>query len=251
MSNARHQQTDGGAETVVKSEKETLTKLVNHHQDDWTSLLQGIQFAFNNSVNATTGFSPFYLAFGIHTITFPCFTEAKPSLASNFNQYERDLEEAHKKIFHAQDLMIKDYDRRHRSPPKFEVGSLVLLSREGIRWAPEQRTSVKLLQQFIGPFEILEMDTSRLNVTLKLPPTMKCHSTFHASKIQPWFRADEYSLIERSPPIHYQKLMRMEKSSMRSRYLIQESTVDGKSDSFWFGGKVMIALMIHGNQSKN
>ena len=191
MSTSRHQQTDGGAEVSVRIEKQTLKKLVSHHQDDWTLYLREIQFAFNNSINSMTGFTPFYLAFGIQTITYPNFKLDSTTLLSKFQTYQKDVERAQEQINHRQDQMMCDYDKKHSLPPLYEVGDLVLLDREGLRWSPEQSVSVKLLQPYIGPFPITKVDSDKGNVTLQLPFAMKCHNEFHVSRVRPWIQPDD------------------------------------------------------------
>ena len=63
----------------------------------------------------------------------------------------------------------------------------MLLSREGIKWAPESELkSTKLLTPWLGPFQISKIDTNYSNITLKLPPTMKCHPTFHVKVVKPY-----------------------------------------------------------------
>lgn len=192
MSTARHQQTDGGAEVSVRIEKTTLKKMVNHHQDDWTMFLREIQFAFNNSINSMTGFTPFYLAYGVSPLTFPNFANSDSTLLLKFKTYQKDVQRAHEVLNKQQQRMMQEYDKRHTSPPLYEIGDLVLLDHEGINWIPEKNVSAKLLQLFIGPFEVLKVDSAYENITLELPPTMKCHNTFHVSKLRPWFPADEF-----------------------------------------------------------
>ena len=65
MSTARHQQTDGGAESIVKELKIALGKYVNHCKDNWEEFLPLIQYAHNNTIHSTTRFKPFYLAYGL------------------------------------------------------------------------------------------------------------------------------------------------------------------------------------------
>ena len=37
-----------------------------YHQDDWVELLPFAEFAYNNSVNASTKMTPFYAVYGQH-----------------------------------------------------------------------------------------------------------------------------------------------------------------------------------------
>jgi hypothetical protein len=55
MATARHQQTDGQAENMVKQVKTALTKLFDQGDTDIPKLLPYLEYALNNSVNQTTG----------------------------------------------------------------------------------------------------------------------------------------------------------------------------------------------------
>jgi hypothetical protein len=64
----------------------------------------------------------------------------------------------------------------------------VLLSTKGIRWAPNsEATSSSLLAPWIGPFPIKTLDRDLGNITLELPPTMRCHNTFYLNEIKPYY----------------------------------------------------------------
>jgi transposase InsO family protein len=62
MSTARHQQSDGRAENMVKQVKTAITKLYAQGERNIEGMLPFIEFALYNSINEITGFTPFYLA---------------------------------------------------------------------------------------------------------------------------------------------------------------------------------------------
>jgi hypothetical protein len=70
MATARHQRTDGQAENMVKQVKTALTKLFEQGELNVEEMLPYLEFALNNSVNQSTGFTPFYLAYGFHPHDF-------------------------------------------------------------------------------------------------------------------------------------------------------------------------------------
>jgi transposase InsO family protein len=70
MATARHQRTDGQTENMVKQVKTALTKLFDQGETQLETLLPYLEFALNNSINQTTGFTPFYLAYGYHPQEF-------------------------------------------------------------------------------------------------------------------------------------------------------------------------------------
>ena len=67
LSTSFHPQTDGQTERVNALLEQYLRGYINHHQDNWTEILIMAEFAYNNTVSATTGISPFFALYGQHT----------------------------------------------------------------------------------------------------------------------------------------------------------------------------------------
>ncbi len=63
LTSTYHPQSNGGSEKFNKTLLEALRSYVSARQDDWDTYLVYIEFAYNNSVNVATGFSPFVLQF--------------------------------------------------------------------------------------------------------------------------------------------------------------------------------------------
>jgi hypothetical protein len=66
MSSAYHPETDGQTERANRTIEDMLRAYVTPHQTDWDLHLTAIEFAYNNSVQASTGYTPFYLNYGRH-----------------------------------------------------------------------------------------------------------------------------------------------------------------------------------------
>jgi len=64
FSPAYHPQTDGQSERTNRILEEYLRHFVSPLQDDWDDYLDLAEFAINDSVQTSTGYSPFYMAFG-------------------------------------------------------------------------------------------------------------------------------------------------------------------------------------------
>ena len=192
MSTSRHQQTDGGAEAIVKIVKTVLKGSVNHSQTDWAAQLPVVQFAYNNSTHSATGFTPFYLANAFNPTSFPEFQPTSGTLGATFQKYYQDLDTAHANIYKYQQRMTDDYNRKHHVPHVIAVGDFVLLNREGIQWSAEAEVSRRLLQPFLGPFKVSKINLDLDNYTLDLPPTLRCHPTFHVSLLRKWHSPETY-----------------------------------------------------------
>lgn len=64
MSTAFHPQTDGALERSNKTIVQCIQYHVDHIQTGWVKALPRIHFGIMNTVNASTGFSPFQLKSG-------------------------------------------------------------------------------------------------------------------------------------------------------------------------------------------
>ena len=61
MSTAHHPQTDGQTERTNRTLEDMLRNYVNYKQDNWDDCLAAAEFAYNNSTQSSTGFTPFRL----------------------------------------------------------------------------------------------------------------------------------------------------------------------------------------------
>ena len=64
FSTAYHPQTDGQTERMNRVLEEMLRGFINHPQDNWEKLLPAVEFAYNSSVQASTGQTPFFFSSG-------------------------------------------------------------------------------------------------------------------------------------------------------------------------------------------
>ncbi|CAF4458630.1 unnamed protein product, partial [Didymodactylos carnosus] len=66
LSTAFHPQTDGQSERLNRTVEEMLRHYVTQQPEKWDETLTQIEFAYNNSIQTSTGFSPFFLDTGRH-----------------------------------------------------------------------------------------------------------------------------------------------------------------------------------------
>ena len=64
FSSAYHPQTDSQTEVVNHSLGNLLWSLVSDHLKSWDQCLYQAKFAYNRSVNRSTGFNPFVITYG-------------------------------------------------------------------------------------------------------------------------------------------------------------------------------------------
>ena len=186
LTTARHQQADGQAERTVGIMKGILKKYVERGEMNWETQLPWVEFAINNSVSSSTGFTPFMLTYG--------FNPREPDVVGEderFDLLQRRadcLSLARDNLYHAQDLQALDFDRRHDSPPVYRPGDSVLLAAEGISWPADVLHPPVFHPRWLGPFKIRTCDDARRhNYELELPSTLsKLHPIFHVSKLRPY-----------------------------------------------------------------
>lgn len=188
MSTAFHPQTDGQTEQANRTLEEMLRAFVNYRQDNWDTYLPALEFAFNNTKNCSTGFTPFFLNTGAEPlIPASLLTPPKldvPSVDSFLEQQSQALAIAKNIIFNSQ-LRQERNANKHRRHVEYKVGDKVFLDLKHISLAQQKRRPARKLQpQYSGPFEITER-ISQVAFKLQLPKDMKIHPVFHVSLLKP------------------------------------------------------------------
>ena len=159
LSSPYHPQTDGQTERANRTLEEVLRAYVGPDLNDWHRYLPLAEFAYNNSTQASTGFSPFYLNSGQHPLTPVSMLNADsgdtvPSVHQFLARLDATLHQTRANILKAQQQQAAQADR-HRRSLRFEVGDEVLLSTAHLRRA--DTAGAKLRERFTGPFQITEV----------------------------------------------------------------------------------------------
>ena len=207
MSTAYHPQTDGQTERANRTLEDMLRAFVDYRQRDWDEYLGSAEIACNNSVQLSTGFSPFYLTYGYHP-SFPISaairTEEKNSNNETANQYIENIhaaiEKAKENLLAAQQRQ-KKYADEDRREVEFAEGDQVLLSTANLN---NELRAPKLMPRFIGPFRI-KRKVGSVAYELSLPAQLsRIHPVFHVSKLKKYNDGDarftERKYIDRPLP---------------------------------------------------
>ena len=100
---AFHPQTNGQTEQANQILEQVLRNYTTYKQDNWDELLPFAEFAYNNSVNTLTGFSPFKILFGqdvntwntiVYTINNPKATTKIEDISNIIKKVKDNLEKA-------------------------------------------------------------------------------------------------------------------------------------------------------------
>ena len=187
MSTAYHPQTDGQTERANRTLEEMLRAYVNFQQSDWDEHLPHLEIAVNNSKQASTGFTPFYLNAGqeihlpIDDAILPTRVSVNPEAADRIQRLHGDLQHAREHINKAQQRQAH-YADQNRRDVTFNVGDKVLLSTENLRMINIKGTP-KFSEKFIGPFAVKRVAGSNA-YELELPPTMQIHPVLNISRLK-------------------------------------------------------------------
>ena len=132
FSTAFHPQTDGQTEVINRSLGNLLRCLVGDHQGTWDLILPRAQFAYNNSVNRSTGFSPHEVVYG-HKPRIPIdlipmsplhrASESPESFACRMSELHKTMSKQIT-INNSKYKAIADIHRRSKC---FEVGDFVMI----------------------------------------------------------------------------------------------------------------------------
>ncbi|XP_053563243.1 tyrosine--tRNA ligase, cytoplasmic isoform X1 [Bombina bombina] len=179
-----HPQANGQVERINQWLDEYLRCFCSYQQHNWITFLPFAEFAYNNLTNSSTKLTPFFANYGYH----PSFTQVSstPSDSPLVDEFNNSLQDNFNfikdNIIKAQNSQKYYYDLRRREPPRYQIGDQVWLSTKNLRI---QVPSRKLTQKYCGPFTIVKV-VNQNAVTLKLPPCMKIHATFHVSLLKPY-----------------------------------------------------------------
>lgn len=194
-STAFHPQTDGQTERVNRVLEDLLRHFTNAEQTNWDTLLPMVEFAINNAKHASSGFTPFFLNYGLHpktplSIQVPSVEEAPvtdlgaPAVTKFVADLQTALGKAKALLLAAQDRQKAYADTRRSPDPDFKVGQEVLLSSKNIPL--KHPGSHKLLPRWLGPFRVAKRISS-VAYKLELSPTMsRLHPVFHVSLLKPY-----------------------------------------------------------------
>ncbi|KAJ9530115.1 hypothetical protein QJQ45_023360 [Haematococcus lacustris] len=195
MSTANHPQTDGQTERANRTLEDMLRNFVSPHHDDWDQHLTAAEFAYNASVQASTGYSPFRLNSGQEPYT--PLTLAAPhvsvpgdneSAAAYVHRMAADLASATHHLVKAQERQTTNANKK-RSDHTFAVGDMVYLAHSFFAHSqPANATADNATRKFLprqhGPFKILEIVTP-VALKLQFPPAWSnMHPVVHVSRVK-------------------------------------------------------------------
>ena len=186
FSTAFHPQTDGQSEMVIQVLEDLLRACTLDLKGNWDDYLPLVEFAYNNSFQASIGMSPFEGLYGRKCRSLVCLDDVGEMKLLGLELVQLTVEKVAliKERLKATQSRQKSYIDNRRQDLEFEVGDHVFLKVSPMKSVMRFGREEKLSPRFVGPFEILER-VGTLAYKVALPPSLsKIHNVFHISTLR-------------------------------------------------------------------
>ena len=192
-----HHQTNGLTERVNSVVEQYLRCFTNFKGSDWENYLYLAEFSYNNALQESSNYSPFFANYGYNPrhspeipsiINVPRAEELVKNLTDLSKELKKNLESASKKQ--------EEYANRHRiKPPEFKANDKVWLNSSLVL----RNKNKKLKPRKLGPFKIIQK-VSPVTYKLDLPKKLRIHPIIHVSELEPYYE-DTFGRNQPPPPV--------------------------------------------------
>ncbi|XP_059067985.1 uncharacterized protein LOC131858696 [Cryptomeria japonica] len=184
FSSTYHPQSDGQTKVINRSLGNLLRCSTKDHGATWDDILPQAKFSYNDSVNRSTGLSPFQIVYGTHPrgvfeLREVHNIERRSSQTDDFFEVMKDIhQQVRDRLVQASEKYKQATDVTWRDV-QFKVGNMLMIHLKKKRLHKEKYT--KLLMKKIGPFKILKRWTNSYKIDL--PPDVGLSPIFNVSDI--------------------------------------------------------------------
>jgi hypothetical protein len=201
MSSSYHPETDGASERSNKTVIQCVRFAVERDQRGWAKTLPKVRFDIMNTVNVSTGYSPFQLRFGKSPRILPPILNKpladNPATAAAEETLLRLLPielDARDHLLTAKISQAHFQNKHHAHSFPFKVGERAILSTANRRAEYKSQDNLrvaKFMPRFDGPYRITATDEKHSTVTLDLPNSPHAFPVFHTSELLPFKENDD------------------------------------------------------------
>lgn len=165
---------------------------MNFHQDDWVDWLPLAEFASNNTVSETTGFSPFFANYGFNPrLGFeprpPCSPDKTPQQRKEFmrahniaDRFDQILTQLKALSAEAAERYERNANAHRHDAPQYTVGQQVYVDTRNMK---TNRPMKKGDDKWAGPYPVTASYPRAC--ALKLPEGIRIFPVFHHSLLRP------------------------------------------------------------------
>jgi hypothetical protein len=183
-----------------------LRSLVMEHHTSWDQILPQAEFAYNDSVNRSTGKSLFHILYGTQPRGVSELRELEQAETSSARaeEFAEAMQELHAQVKQRLQKANQEYKRRadqKKRQLQFEVGDMVLAHLRKERFP--RGTYSKLKMKKIGSCKVLKKFGENA-YELELPEGIGISPIFNISDLYP-YRADDASTGTEEPVVQWQK----------------------------------------------
>ncbi|KAA0039610.1 pol protein [Cucumis melo var. makuwa] len=181
-----HPQTDGQTERLNQVLEDMLRACALEFSGSWDSHLHLMEFAYNNSYQATIGMAPFKALYGKYCRSPVCWGEVGEQrlMGLELVQFTNEAIQKIRSRTQTAQSRQKSYAHVRRKDLEFDVGNKVFLKVAPMKGVLRFVRRGKLSPRFVGPFEILER-IGPVAYRLALPPSLSTvHDVFHVSMLR-------------------------------------------------------------------
>ena len=177
-----------------------LRACVLEFKGSWVKYLSLVEFAYNNSYQASIGMAPFEALYGRKCRIPICWNEVGERKINNLELIEVSSEKI--RIIRERLKVVQDHQKNYadvrRKELEFEVDDMVFLKVAPWKGVIRFRKRGTLNPRYIGPFRIVER-IRPVAYHLDLPPELsRIHDVFHVSMLRKY--VSDPSHILKAPP---------------------------------------------------
>ena len=198
FSAAFHPQTDGQSERTIQNLEDMFRTCVMEFRGSWDTHLPLMEFAYNNSYQASIGMAPYEALYGRKCQTPVCWDEVgeRKLVGPEIVQVTCDkIKVIRDRLKIAQDRQ-KSYANNRRRDLEFEVGDMVFLRISPWKGVLRFGKRGKLSPRYNGPYRIVER-IGEVAYRFELPYDLdRIHDVFHVSMLCKYIPDPSHVLTE-------------------------------------------------------
>jgi hypothetical protein len=186
FSTAYHPQSDGQSERTIQTLEDMLRLCVLDFKGNWIKYIPLVEFAYNNSFQATIGMAPYEALYG-RKCRSPLYWDEvgeRQLLGPEMIQDTKDKVALIRKRMLTAQSRQKSYADKHRRKLEFEIGDHVYIKVSPMKGVVRFGKKGKLSPRYVGPFQVTGI-VGPVAYKVELPSSMTgIHDVFHVSQLR-------------------------------------------------------------------